>query len=223
MPKIVYAAVIENGIEIRKPVILEDRLCVVCGEKFTPSRQQSDTCSRKCSKKKERDAHKERYQAKAKEWYANNTERAKERRKKYYHENADYFKEKTKEWNRNNRERKLQNDREYKDRTRHGGFKQKLIEKHGCICSGCGAVLPSNQLSAHHVTFDKTQHDDQVLLCKPCHAKIHSLGQKRRKEITKKEIVEAINSSKNLEEASKMLGIQRCTLYQKRKEFGLLG
>ena len=59
---------------------------------------------------------------------------------------------------------------------------------------------------------------DDKLYCRACSAKRH---RKELKPRTKKEIIEAISSTKNLDEAAKKLGIVRSSLLKKRKELGL--
>lgn len=64
-------------------------------------------------------------------------------------------------------------DNSHKDRKRHGGKRKDLLKELGCICSRCGKGGNSYQIVAHHTTGNKEEHNDQVLLCRSCHAKSH--------------------------------------------------
>ena len=108
----------------------------------------------------------------------------------------------------------------YKDKTRHGGKREELIEENGLKCSECGKEGNRFQIVAHHETFNKFDHSKQVLLCRACHCRFHH--SKEKKPLTKKDIEMAISTTKNLDEACKILGVNRASLYQKRKRLGLV-
>ena len=72
---------------------------------------------------------------------------------------------------------KIASDRRYKDKMRHGDKRQNLIKKNGLICSKCGKAGNEFEIIAHHSDFDKYDHENQVLLCRSCHAKEHGFGE----------------------------------------------
>ena len=108
----------------------------------------------------------------------------------------------------------------YKDKNRHAGKRYELISKYGYVCSECGKQSTEFDIIAHHVSGNNNDHDNQVLLCRACHCKLHHSNEK--KPFTAIQIEEAINSSKNLFEVCRKLGLNRSSLYQKRKKLGLL-
>ncbi len=141
-------------------------------------------------------------------------------RKIYYRKYAEYWKSKTKEWRLNNLSRKAKNDSAYKDKVRHGSIKQKLIESNGLTCSQCGVLGNSFQIVAHHITGNNKEHEYQELLCRSCHCRLHHSNEK--KPLTKEQIEMAISTTKNLDEACKILGVNRASLYWKRKRLNLI-
>ena len=72
---------------------------------------------------------------------------------------------------------KIAENRRYKDKLRHGGKRQELIKRDGLICSKCGKSGNEFEIVAHHSEFDKYDHENQVLLCRSCHAKEHEFGE----------------------------------------------
>lgn len=105
------------------------------------------------------------------------------------------------------------------DKRKHGGKRSVLIEKHGLKCSKCGKEGSSLEIVAHHKTFNPLEHEHQELLCRACHCRLHHSVPK--KNVTKNQIEKAISETNNLDEACKILGINRSSLYWKRKKFGL--
>ena len=108
---------------------------------------------------------------------------------------------------------------EYKDRLLHGGKRKELIKKYGLKCFKCGKEGKSSEIAAHHKTFNPLEHEYQELLCRACHCAVHHSFPK--KNVTKEDIEKSINETNNLDEACKILGINRSSLYWKRKKFGL--
>ncbi len=176
--RIIYAVVVENGIKKRTPLILEDRKCRECGKVFSPYRQTSTLCSLVCQRKAENKKNASKYRERAKKWYQENIEKARKRRKQYYWSNPELCREKTRQYWKERREEKRQKDLQYKDETRHRGVKATLIKENGLICSECGVEVDGFYIDAHHVSGNKTDHGNQGLLCKSCHAKTHGLGKR---------------------------------------------
>ena len=116
------------------------------------------------------------------------------------------------------------NDQRYKDKVRHGGKRAELLKLFGVKgkfqCAMCGVLGDSFTIVAHHVTGNKTAHEYQILLCRHCHAKLHDLGSKKRKDISKEQIEDALTKFKLLDDACKYLGITRSFLRKKRIEYG---
>ena len=110
-------------------------------------------------------------------------------------------------------------DQEYKDRVRHGGKREILLDKFGPACSMCGEKTEPRKIAAHHLK-DKMDHEFQVLLCLSCHAKLH--GGTERKVVSPEELQEAIESSSTLNEAQNKLGLSKHGFYYKREKYGLL-
>lgn len=119
----------------------------------------------------------------------------------------------------NNPEVKKKADKKYKDKVLHGNKRTELIQKTGLVCVKCGKIGSSFQIVAHHITGNNQEHDHQELLCRACHCRLHQSVPK--KLVTKEQIEVAIKTTKNLDEACKLLGINRSSLYWKRKKFGL--
>lgn len=111
-------------------------------------------------------------------------------------------------------------DAKHKDKVRHGGKRCELVEKNGLICSTCGKVGNAFEIITHHITGDSQDHSQQELLCRACHCRLHHSNEK--KPLTRRQIEEAIENSPNLFEACKRLGINRASLYQKRRRLGLI-
>ncbi|GAI58637.1 unnamed protein product, partial [marine sediment metagenome] len=66
---------------------LEDRVCLSCGTKFSPSRSDQKYCSIKCACKAWRERNKEHIRLHKKEWYESNRPRIKARYKERYKRN----------------------------------------------------------------------------------------------------------------------------------------
>jgi len=107
----------------------------------------------------------------------------------------------------------------YKDKTRHAGKREELIHKTGLTCTKCGKVGSSYQIVAHHITGNNQEHEHQELLCRACHCRLHQSVEK--KVVTAEQIDKAIKTTKNLDEAAKKVGLNRSSLFQKRKKLGL--
>lgn len=174
--KIIYGVVVQDGKIIRKPIILNDRKCDECDKKFTPKRQDSKYCSRQCSKLAEGKRNAERYKANSKRYYREHLETIKKCRKEYYWSDPERWREKAKQYRINHKEEKSVKDSIYKDKIRHGGKRAELLEQNGCVCSKCGKETNSFNITAHHKTFNSSEHEHQELLCRSCHFKIHHLS-----------------------------------------------
>lgn len=108
----------------------------------------------------------------------------------------------------------------YKDRRRHGGKRTELIKENGLICSECGKKGNRFQIVTHHSTFNNQDHSAQELLCRACHCRIHHSFPK--KNISKEEIVMALDNNINITAAQRALGISKETFFRKRKEYNLV-
>jgi hypothetical protein len=172
--KAVYAVVVENGVKVRRPIILEDRRCEFCGRSYAPQRQSSRFCSGKCVAKADYARNSEKYKENSRKWHREYPEKSREYRLQQYWANPEHWRAKTREWNRLNPERKRAMDKAYKDRVRHDRKRAKLIEENGLVCSRCGKTGTSFGIVAHHVTNAPTDHSRQELLCRACHCKLHS-------------------------------------------------
>ena len=117
------------------------------------------------------------------------------------------------------KEKKRKRDRKFKDKVRHGGKRKELLDTNGFVCSQCGKEAKSFYIVAHHSTFDPTDHSQQELLCRSCHAKIHS---RDRKHIPEELMSSTIHTSNSLDDAAKKLNLSRSTLYKKRIKSGLI-
>ena len=176
--RVITALVIQNGVRKRVPLILEDRKCLECGNVFSPLKQMSVYCSPRCGKKADTKKNAQKNNERAAKWYRDNSEKAKEKRKQYYWSNPELWREKTRQYWDLRRDGKRQKDTQYKDETRHGGLREELIKENGCVCSKCGVEVDGFYIDAHHVSGNKTDHGNQILLCKSCHAKTHGLGER---------------------------------------------
>jgi len=159
----------------RRWVILEQRKCRECGNGFQPKTQKSLYCSKACGNKAERDRSSAKNRERSKEWYHNNIEEARKKRKERYWSNPDKYRAYSKSW----REEHPEEEKELRDRTKdrllHGGRRKGILEQSNYICSVCGKDTRSGWRDScvHHETFDSTDHDNQVLVCRNCHTKIH--------------------------------------------------
>jgi 5-methylcytosine-specific restriction endonuclease McrA len=96
---------------------------------------------------------------------------------------GDYFKknnpEKVKIYKKRERIKNFQNYQKinaiYKDRTRFGGNRRKIMERDLFSCLNCGSRYPYFNLIVHHIDENKTNNklDNLVTLCRACHALIH--------------------------------------------------
>lgn len=159
----------------RRPTLEElvERKCEFCGKSFIPKQRNSKHCSGKCGKRAEQRKNIERYKTKSREWYANNKERAINRRKEVYWANPELYRAKAREYRETHIDKVREKDRLYKDRTRHGGKRKELLDKNGYKCSRCGVKLDSFNICAHHETFNPKDHLSQKLLCRSCHCIVH--------------------------------------------------
>jgi hypothetical protein len=113
----------------------------------------------------------------------------------------------------------MSSSQDHKDRIRHGGKRKILLERFGPVCSMCGEQFENRKIAVHHLR-DKTDHEFQILLCFPCHTKLH--GGTERKPVSPEELLEAINSSSTLTEVQKKFGLSKHGLQYKREKYGLL-
>ena len=194
--------------------------CSICSKQFDPKTYSSQYCSLDCSKKAYYQRNAEENRLRAKKWYQDNIEKARERRKKQYWENPEKYRKLARQWSANNPIKKKKSNVVYKDKLRHGGKKKELIKATGLVCSTCGKVGNSFEIIAHHKTFNNKEHEQQELLCRACHCRLHHAVEK--KPVTREQIEEAIKNSGNLFEACNKLGLNRSSLYQKRRKLGLL-
>jgi len=120
-----------------------------------------------------------------------------------------------------NKDRKHEANLKHKEKSRHGNGKERLVAQYGLVCSKCGKTGDSFEITGHHTTGDKNEHEYQELLCRSCHAKAHDLGQYKIKIVDKESIQKAIADSKGLDEAAAKLGISRSFLRKQRIHYGL--
>ncbi len=172
--KIIYAVVFENGKRIRRAIALRKRRCKICGQSFQPQKQATNVCGLRCGKKLEYSKNKVYYQEQGKKYYSANIEKIKVKRKKYYWSDPERFRSKAKQWSEQNFDRKHKRDSKYKDVVRHGNKRKKLLEK-SPHCADCGKDTRNGWRDsiAHHETFDSSEHEFQVILCRSCHMKRH--------------------------------------------------
>lgn len=174
------------------------RDCVLCSSKFYPSayNPRTLTCSKECSIK---------YQ---------NKRAVESGRKREY----------SKRWTERYGEQKKKMDAEYVNQWRYGGNKYKVLERDNYSCQTCGQTNIKS-LVIHHKdeVVENTEMDNLTTLCRACHAKHHHSGKlnTKYKDISKEAVLEAINSTPNLEEAARKLGVTRKTLRKKREMYGL--
>jgi DNA-binding NtrC family response regulator len=218
--KAIYGVVDEGGKLVRRTIILEDRVCSICGKTFSPAKQTSKFCSLSCSKKNDYITHKEQRKKNVAEWRERNIEKVTKRRKEIYWSNPEKYRQQTKEYISKHKTQKRATDNSYKDKIRHGDLRKVLIEQYGMFCQMCKKECCSIDLAAHHVSGDPTDHKNQTLLCRSCHAKVHNFGNTKRKDISKEQIEDALTKFKRLEDACEYLGITRSFLRKKRIEYG---
>lgn len=164
-----------DGVRRRRPIVLENRKCERCGNEYEPKHQDSKYCSQKCGKSVYEASHRTQAIARARKWYANNLDKAREKRKAYYWSDPEGFKAKAKEWSLKNSERCKTNNRKKHDRLRHGGMREQIIKEQEGICSVCGkdTLVGWRDSCVHHATFNPNNHSDQTLVCRKCHIKLH--------------------------------------------------
>lgn len=216
----IYGVVQENGKRVRRLIVLEDRKCLVCGKIFSPLTQNSIVCSRICGKKNDYKKHKTKRTQKVNEWREKNIEYVQKHRKQLYWSNPEKYRKAAKDYADANRPYKRSEDQLYKDKTRHGDLRKELIDVYGLVCQGCGVSGDSLGIVAHHISGDPTDHKNQTLLCRSCHAKIHDFGHSRKKDISSQQIENALTNFRTLDEMCKELGITRSFLRKKRIEYG---
>ena len=175
--KVIYGFTEVNGNIVRRPIVLEEKKCSLCGSVFQPKRQDSEHCSRICQKRAEYKRNSEKRIAKSSEYYHKNLEEVKKRRKEYYHKNPEHWKAKAKEWRLKNLETASKNRKEWNDKVRHDGKREELIKEHGYICFSCGKESTSFDIVAHHSNFNPNDHSEQELLCRSCHCILHHWSQ----------------------------------------------
>ncbi len=112
----------------------------------------------------------------------------------------------------------MYDDKEYKDKVRHGGKRGKLLDAFGAVCFECKQQFTESQVVAHHL-IDKTDHRFQILLCRSCHRKIH--GGEETKPIPVEELSATLESSNSIREAELKLGLSKAGLRYKREKYGL--
>lgn len=172
--------------------------CVVCNSEFLahPKALHSVTCSKPCSIK------------------YNNRKAVESGRKKVY----------AKRWREKYKEQIRQKDLEYVNQWRYGGNRYKVLERDNYMCQYC-QTTEQKALVVHHIdeVIENTSMDNLITICNACHARIHHGGSRnaKYKQVSRDDVIEAINSTPNLEEAAKKLGITRKTLRKKRELYGL--
>jgi len=60
------------------------------------------------------------------------------------------------------------------------------IKHHGQDCQQCGHFLPISMIQVHHITYKrlgKELMEDLMIVCKPCHEKIHGINQESELDI----------------------------------------
>lgn len=112
---------------------------------------------------------------------------------------------------------KKERDQEYKDRVRHGGKRNELLESTHRTCSMCGEKKDSKDICVHHL-LDKYDHRFQVPLCRSCHARVHVSD---KKPIPEEDLRSIIESAGTLTAASKIIGLTRGSLREKAKKYGM--
>lgn len=95
-------------------------------------------------------------------------------------------------------------------------YREKIKTKCDNKCVDCKMDLTGND-------FYAVIHNDNNLYCRRCHAKLWAKTRPPLKPFSKQEIEKVIGNSKSIKEAAKILGMSRCTLYHKRKLFGMFG
>lgn len=174
------------------------KICDFCNNEFEPHPKNpyAVTCSKECSIKR------------------SNRKAVESGRKKIY----------SKRWREKYSEQIKQRDMEYLNQWRYGGNRTKVLERDNYTCQKC-EKKDVKSLIVHHIdeVIENTSMSNLVTWCNACHARHHNSGESSPsfKHISKEDIEQAINSSKDLEEAAKKLGIARCTLRNKRKIYGL--
>jgi len=111
-------------------------------------------------------------------------------------------------------------DRQYKDKIRHGGRREYLLNIFGPVCSHCGLEKEEKDITLHHLV-NKDIHDFQILLCRSCHAKVHGLGVTGYSEEEKEELIQTLSSSATLEEVASKLNLSKSGLRYRRRKYGL--
>lgn len=97
---------------------------------------------------------------------------------------------------------------------RGGVLKNELIKLRGYQCEDCGLTTWKNQpipLEAHHIDGNKCNNnlENLLLLCPNCHTLTSNYGtkNKNKKEVSDKEIIEALQTHKSIRQALFSLGM----------------
>ena len=91
--------------------------------------------------------------------------------------------------------------------------RNKIKEKYNYRCSDCDKDISEHPIQSQVIM-------DGKLLCRKCFMRI--VQPVRIKHRTKEQVIEALESSKSVEAAATKLGINRSSLYARRKHYGLL-
>ena len=159
----------------RTKVLVRKRKCRECGNDFQPQTKSSKYCSRSCGKKASRERTVEKDRERARLWYKDHLDEARKKRKERYWSNPEKHRQDTRRWREKNLEREKESQSRSKDARRHGGRRESILEQSNYACSVCGKDTRDGWRDScvHHETFNSTDHDNQVLVCRNCHAKIH--------------------------------------------------
>ena len=116
---------------------------------------------------------------------------------------------------------------EYRNKENFGGNMFISLERDLYTCQICNN---KNSLVVHHKDLSGSAHnpnnniDNLVTLCRKCHAALHAMYSKpsNYKDISKDQIIKAIERTETIQDAADELGVTRKTLLHKRKQYGLL-
>jgi len=142
--------------------------CIQCGQETVQKTSRPKRfCSRKCEQADFYFKHPEKAQAYWKKYY-NSKPQWHVQRARAYEEKRGY------EWVRAVNSKATRN---YKEKTRHGGHKEYLMQKFG----GCEECKTTKALQIHHIdrvsfhnsTEPNNDLDNLRLLCQTCHLKLH--------------------------------------------------
>lgn len=214
--------------------------CFMCGIKFVSERSSALYCSKGCSRKSELLSRKMKTYAaegidveirncficsspfvvsKTSDYQKHCTDRCLNSVKS---EEIDAYKELLKG---KTFEKKKFRNHSYKDKTRFGGNKYKVLERDGYKCVECGKDNPKSLIIHHkdHSGASENPNNDMdnlKTLCRSCHMLHHSLEddshvmyhrRKNRISIPKNELLDAISSSYTGQDAADYLKVTRWT------------